>query len=164
MNAPLKTNFHTWGAVIWDDPTTKYLIDLWNSEIKSVNEIADALKTSRGSIVGKISRLRKQGIELAERKVGSRPANAAPRKSGGSHIQSSSPRRRIVVAPTPVPNSPPPNPENYVDIQGLAADHCREVMSLHPKALYCGSPKQKGSSFCPFHHAKNWVSAPPRTR
>ncbi len=165
MNAPFRVTLRRKARIqrSWSAERLEKLIEVWNAKVRSVEEIATDFNTTRGSIVGAIFRLRRQGYQLENRIVGKVPANRPPKsalpKVRGVSLQSSSPRRRIVETPTPAAAPTPPNPQSYVDIQGLAADQCREVMVLSPKALYCGSPKQHGSSFCPFHHAKNWVPA-----
>lgn len=150
-------------TVSWNKENTKLVIELWNGSKLSVQQIADEMGTTRGSVVGKIFRLRQEGVELKNRIVGLRPDGTAakprtrqprppapskhypPRKRGGSVGG--------VVSPS---NLNTPSSETYVDIAALERHHCREVMVMAPKALYCGAQKQEKSSFCPFHHAKNW--------
>lgn len=144
----------------WRNGSDKELIALWNESVLSVAEIAAKMNTTRGSIVGKIFRMRQQGVQLKQRTVGIRPDGTAakPRTRPPAPSKHYPPLKRGgsvggVVSPTTLNT---PSPENYVDIAALEYHHCREVMRLKPTALYCGSKKQERSSFCPFHHAKNW--------
>lgn len=152
-------------SAFWTPEVRQKLVELWNGSEKSVAEIADALGVSRGSIVGKISRLRKEGIELKERAVGKRPDGTPARPRPPATYKHHTPRRGgcgVVGAVLTTLNTP--SSDHYVSIEGLERHHCREVMVVGPKALYCGAQKQEKSSFCPFHHAKNWTEPMKRLR
>lgn len=150
-------------SIHWTKVNTKEVIDLWNGSVLSVQQIADKMGTTRGSIVGKIFRLRQEGVQLKNRIVGLRPDGTAakprtrqPRPPAPSKHYPPLKRGGSVGGVVSPPNLNTPTPDTYVDIVALERHHCREVMVMKPTAMYCGANKQEKSSFCPFHHAKNW--------
>jgi hypothetical protein len=149
-------------SIIWTADATEQLIALWKEGYLSVSQIGSKLGCSRNAVVGKVFRLRKDGI-LEGRKVGVRPDGSASRQNRPRKVRAAKARRapnsldirriapRIVEAPLVAPDA-----GSFVDITALERHHCREVMVMEPRPLYCGATKKDGSSFCSFHHAKNW--------
>ncbi len=115
------------------------------------------VRISRNAVIGKCHR---EGIKLAQARGG------RPRKPDGTHEKH--PRvLRLQFGPALSPSIPEPavmpvEPLN-IPLVDLEKHHCREVVSFDgAMGLFCGHPKQPGSSFCSFHHAINWVPITPK--
>lgn len=125
-----------------------------------ISEILSAvLKTriSRNAVIGKCHR---DGIELAQTR-GGRPRNpdGTPRTRRPSVLRIQF--GRCLSPSIPEPAVMPVEPLN-IPLVDLEKHHCREVVSSDGvMGLFCGHPKQPGSSFCSFHHAINWVPVTP---
>lgn len=151
----------------WNAEVIQSLITLWNEEQISVTQIADRLGTTRNAVMGKIHRLRQAGHPVKQREVGKSPEGSPRpprRRSPTTHKHSSLSAGEKSVVGVVLSHLNTPSPNHYVDIEALSSHHCREVVAVGPKALYCGAQKQEKSSFCPFHHAKNWVEPQKRMR
>jgi hypothetical protein len=62
----------------------------------------------------------------------------------------------------PEPIRPPPRPLDAtkpVLLVDLESHHCRWPVSEPRDMLFCGRPKQDGSSYCPYHTAKAYHGA-----
>ena len=137
---------------MWTDDEDKLLIELWAAG-KTSNQIADALQKSRGSIMGRVFRLRKEGVDLSARP---RP----PRKKRSyTYTPKPKPKPRVlelaaVARPIPQPVSPfisAPETEygEACDILELRFFSCRYIVKEKP-TLYCNAMVHK-HSYCEKH-------------
>jgi len=121
----------------WSDKDDKLLISLWQAGKKG-HEIAEVFKVKRGAVLGRIHRLRLNGVEIRKRPIGTQKP-CAPRKA--KPIQQ--PKKFEPVNP---------NHEAYkdpCDIMGLRYFSCRYVVSEKP-TLYCNQLIHK-HSYCEYH-------------
>lgn len=137
---------------MWTDEDDKLLIQLW-AEGKTSTQIAAEVQKSRGSVMGRVFRLRKLGIEFKERP---RPA---PKKRAWKPRPKPKPMPKVlemapVVRPIEVPKSPFMQTkevpyEEPCDIMSLRFFSCRYIVSEKP-TLYCNHMVHK-HSYCEKH-------------
>ncbi|WP_063685591.1 GcrA family cell cycle regulator [Bradyrhizobium stylosanthis] len=111
---------------VWDNPESEQVLRVMWMEGSSAALIADALRTSRNSVIGKVHRL---GLSRTQRKpkVAKRPT-----------------RSRIAQ---PRPGEPVP----FLKVKWF---HCRAVLDQRGKdglAVFCGQAKTIGSPWCVKH-------------
>lgn len=136
--------------MMWTDKEDKLLIKLWSTG-KTSNQIATVLKKSRGAIMGRIHRLRIEGVDLKARP---RP----PRKKR-IYVPKPKPKPKVlelaaVARPMPQPVSPfitAPETDygEPCDILSLRFFSCRYIVSEKP-TLYCNQMVHK-HSYCEAH-------------
>ena len=146
----------------WSAASDKRLIDMWFAG-QSANAIAVALGVSRGSVMGKVYRLRQNGV-LDYRQD---PSGWAGRKKKTPHplpklkTMASQPVQTLNLnkprEPDPVPVVAPPVPmfdpsKPYTNILQLTLDTCRYIMTedTSVSAFYCGEPVDR-KSYCKAH-------------
>lgn len=136
--------------MMWTDKEDKLLIGMWQAG-KTSSDIAKAIGKSRGAVMGRISRLREDGIDLKARP---RP----PRKKR-VYISRKKPMPKVletapVIRPINVPASPFVQSKDVpygepCDIIGLRFFSCRYIVSERP-TLYCNHMVHK-HSYCETH-------------
>lgn len=118
----------------WAENDVEILITLRKAG-KSVAFIAGELRRSPGSVHSKISRMQ---LPL------------------GAPV-----RVKVPTPPMAIPKvQPSAHPVRLVDVE---PQHCRTVLDLRGDdglAMFCGEPKQKGSSYCAEHHAEFYQPTP----
>ena len=115
-------------------------------------------RITRNAVIGKCHR---DGIALAQTRQG-RPRNRdgtpPARRPRVLRVQFG----RCLSPSIPEPAAMPVEPLK-IPLIDLEQHHCREVVSSDgAMGLFCGHPKQAGSSFCRFHHAINWMPITPK--
>ncbi|MCP3471365.1 GcrA family cell cycle regulator [Bradyrhizobium sp. CCGUVB1N3] len=117
---------------VWDNPESEQVLRAMWMQGSSAALIADALRTSRNSVIGKVHRL---GLSRTQRtpKAAKQPA-----------------RSNVV----PAPRKSKPRPGEPVPFLQAKWFHCRAVLDLRGKdglALFCGQKKAIGSPWCAKH-------------
>jgi hypothetical protein len=80
-----------------------------------------------------------------------------------AHAPINEPNFRPRKAPLPAKAEMPFEPLN-IPLVDLEKHHCREVVSPDGAiAAFCGHDKKPGSSYCPFHSARNEYLAPAKS-
>ncbi|MCP3472328.1 GcrA family cell cycle regulator [Bradyrhizobium sp. CCGUVB1N3] len=121
---------------VWDTPESEQVLRAMWMEGSSAALIADALHTSRNSVIGKVHRL---GLSRTRRKP-----KVAKQPTRRSNVV---PLRRKTAKPTKRPGEPVP----FLRVKWF---HCRAVLDQRGKdglALFCGEPKTIGSPWCVKH-------------
>jgi GcrA cell cycle regulator len=153
--------------IFWTDERIDQLKARWK-EGASAGVIAHELGVTRNAVIGKISRLRKQQIDIAHRGSGNYPLvflqGATPVKKQSVKKTSrgflSNFKRRngnvivkgAIVAPAHVPA--PVVASKPIAWAALTKDHCRYIISLEGEpVLFCGANHIDGSTYCEGHHA-----------
>lgn len=134
------------------------IVDLWNAKFPS-SEIAKALGKTRNTIVGKVWRLRRRGIEFAHHPI--KGENPKPKKVVKSpRVRSTNPiasltfknkndvNQRYKFVPREAVEAKPLN----IGFWKLKANSCRYVMNdgMPENFIFCGAPKERGS-YCEAH-------------
>lgn len=146
----------------WSAANDKRLIDMW-FEGKSAADIANILGVSRGSVMGKVYRLRQNGVldyrqdpsGWAGKKKKTPHPLPNPKTMASQPVQTlnlnkpKEPDPAPVVAP-PVPVFDPSKP--YKNILQLTYTTCRYIMTedTSTSAFYCGEPVER-RSYCKAH-------------
>ncbi len=120
---------------VWDNPESEQVLRAMWMEGSSAALIADALRTSRNSVIGKVHRL---GLSRTQRK---------PKVAKQPTRSSVVPLRRKQAKPTPRPGEPVP----FLKAKWF---HCRAVLDQRGKdglALFCGQTTTIGSPWCAKH-------------
>lgn len=147
----------------WDNPAIDTRMrELYALPECSSQEIANRLNgefgiyVSRNAVIGRANR-----IGLPPRKISSankkprKPRERKPTKYGGmTSLRFGEPL--VTFAPRIIPDAPP---SLNLTIVELRADSCRFIAG--DDHLFCGHAAQKGSSYCPAHHA---LCTQPRSR
>lgn len=124
----------------WTPEAVAELRRLWDERI-SANLIAQRMGTSKNSILGKAHRLAFPSRESPIKHVSSRPVK--PRVI------------RLPPSPTPLPIEMESSPVV------LSARETCQWIDGKPQGrttLFCGAPTVRGSSYCPKHHARCWIT------
>lgn len=141
----------------WTNEEEQLLILRWGEGVRA-REIADELARghTRNAILGKVHRMRRDGVEFAVRKTGRKTGRpkGSPNKRPPNY--NPAPRSTIKLAPTPVVDTPVVvHLFEGVPILESRHGHCRAVIghdeSLHHLAIYCGAPAVNRTSFCQGH-------------
>lgn len=134
-----------------NDELNNKIIEMWNAGMTS-GDIAHALKVTRNTIMGRVSRLRKKGVALRSiQKI--QPAIKREVKT----------RRGWVMKKQPKPKSAPvisldqfsfdmPEPPVNISIMELTERSCRYVIGSDQRrgAIYCGDTKHY-RAYCKKH-------------
>jgi len=153
------------------------IIGLWSLGIKS-GTIAALLGISRSAVMGKVNRLRAEGVDMQIRTPdGVLPSRRpAPTPYFGTRVVTLKPKAAPMPAPIVKPVLPPPPPEG-ISILDIGYAQCRwEIArddSPYRLAVYCGAGTEviRGTarSYCPEHcklayNQTPWVRKPRQTR
>lgn len=151
--------------MMWTEDQDKQLIDMWQNGAIGL-EIAKALGKTRGSIMGRINRLRQAGVYLRERprvkSENSRDARRAKErelKKLNAVVRKPKPRALIKQDEAPIDSKPividfsmSEDDESYrapCDIMELRFFSCRYIVSENP-TMYCNRIIHK-HSYCEGH-------------
>jgi len=144
----------------WTEAEEQLLKRMWE-EKASAREIATALGPTytRSAILGKISRMRRSGAQIARRQeLTPMRSQGRPKGSKNKKPPNYSPWHRDVPKQPPTPVAPTPVVESLfegVSILEAGLSHCRAVIghdeSIHKLAIYCGAPTVDKTSFCQGH-------------
>lgn len=151
----------------WTDERVSRLKQLW-ADGHSAGEIAATFReTTRNAVIGKIHRLGLSNRGPRYRSTAPKPA----RKVAVKHQE----RAPMVVAPKPAiaPVRLPKGHDepNHGGTLYLSAEHyqCKHIAG-DPRSvpidqlMVCGKPRKSGSSYCPEHHARVFVTPPKAER
>lgn len=121
----------------------------------SMGQIAYEMHLSRGSVIGKLTRLGISGKNGTEPKRVPKPkapkAPKPPKPERPAIMLTKSTPPAVIRDVPPAPNSKP------VSILDVKPHHCRSVLTKrdkrgrHSLAMFCGGQKTAGSSYCAFH-------------
>lgn len=120
---------------VWDNPESEEVLRAMWMEGSSAALIADALRTSRNSVIGKVHRL---GLSRTQRK---------PKVAKQPTRSNVVPLRRKTAKPMRRPGEPVP----FLQAKWF---HCRAVLDQRGKdglVLFCGETKAFGSPWCAKH-------------
>jgi hypothetical protein len=140
----------------WTPANEQLLIQLWAEGVPS-REIAAALgpQFTRNAILGRVHRMRGQGVEFAVRKD---LRQGRPKGSRNKRPVNYSPHTRSAakLAPTPIVESPIAIPLfEGVSILDASLGHCRAIIgrddSQQRLVIFCGAPTVGKTSFCQGH-------------
>lgn len=145
--------------------TTAKLIALWRSGATGT-EIAKALKTTRNAVIGKIFRLRSNGVDLSRATIPATPKPPRPPKA-------EKPAKKVFKPPRPKEAWPPPLTDKEqealiaekraqmererrargVKFDDLRPRDCRFILNAgHPSGyLFCGCTRSPGKPYCQEH-------------
>jgi len=140
---------------VLDDYEQK-IVDLWNAKYPA-SEIAKALGKTRNTIVGKVWRLRRHGVEFIHHpiKVSSGPKVVKPKAARASKpfsgIRFNKAPRFPKSDALPLKEAVEAKPLN-IGFWNLKANSCRYVMNdgRPENFIFCGAPKERGS-YCEAH-------------
>lgn len=140
-------------GLFWAETEIKTLERLW--ETLPAKEIGALVGKTKNAVIGKANRL---GLPMKKSKPGMRQARDITVKP--KRIRAPAPPRREPIRIAPMVLEPPVPVEGGLHIMQLEIQHCREVVGYgYPDLLarYCGHQKREGSSFCAYHHGKNYT-------
>ena len=166
MSNPHGTNQNGVGPTFWTDKVVAVLRERWAAG-DSAGVIADAIGTSRNSIIGKVRRLKLEPrkVKTALSCYDGRPVKKAAPKPRKPHVSIAT--RWGAYSAEPKPGKLPPTPVAdlvplNIPFEDLRAFHCRWMTSetTYP-STFCGHSAFVGS-WCPTHRAI--VSAPKPVR
>ncbi|UEM11926.1 GcrA family cell cycle regulator [Bradyrhizobium barranii] len=130
---------------VWDDPNSEQVLRTMWTQGASAALIADALQTSRNSVIGKVHRL---GLSRTQRK---------PKLAKQPTRSNVVPMRRKTARPIKRPGEPVP----FLKAKWF---HCRAVLDQRGKdglVLFCGETKVFGSPWCAKHRRAYTASRVP---
>jgi len=143
----------------WTDESIERVMTLWNKGL-TATEIGEICGMSRGTIMGKISRLRDKGNSLPNRTTSN---VAAPKKFAAPTVKSRAAKGEEKQGEQlpPLPISPPPLPQELPLINGwnsvvsevyqLKMRECRFPLG-EPMTGFCRLPLEKfHTSYCAYH-------------
>ena len=151
------------------------IIGLWSLGIKS-GTIAALLGISRSAVMGKVNRLRAEGVDMQIRTPdGVLPSRRpAPTPYFGTRVVTLKPKAAPMPAPIAKPVLPPPPPEG-ISILEIGYAQCRWILgrddTSYHLAIYCGAGTEvvrgHARSYCPEHcklayNQTEWVRKPRR--
>jgi len=151
------------------------IIGLWSLGVKS-GTIASLLGITRNAVIGKVHRLRAQGVDMTIRA----PELTGPRAKRpvyfGTRVITLKPKPAPMPAPIVKPILQPPPPEG-VSILDIGYAQCRWEIGRddgpYRLAIYCGAGTEthnnSARSYCPEHcklayNQTPWVRKPRQTR
>lgn len=135
------------------------VIGLWSLGIKS-GTIAGLLGISRAAVMGKVFRLRAEGVDMAVRAPNQiiYRGHTAPPVYFGTRVVPLKPKPEPMPAPIVKPELPPPPPEG-IGILAIGYAQCRWITdhddSPYHLAIFCGAATEvvrgNARSYCPEH-------------
>lgn len=139
------------------------IAELWNSGLTS-SAIAQRMGITRSAVLGRVSRLKKQGVITRIENIDKRnhrwrkPAEVvrAPRPVVPTSpvIKMMTPKPPKPVVPEPVLVWPPAKPTEPKLLLELGYNECRfPVRSERDIHHFCAKPIKQNSCYCPEHHA-----------
>lgn len=133
----------------WWPERTALLRELWDRGW-SANRIAQELGSglSRSAVIGKVHRLK-----LTRRKASPSVKVIRPHPKHRP-VRREKFQMQIPGPPRPLPKTSPPAPQSSpVSFMDAGPEHCRWINGepAGPDTIFCGAPKQDGSSYCPYH-------------
>lgn len=132
----------------WTDKDTQEVIRLWN-EGYSAGQIANKFEVTRSSVMGKVARLRKRGVQMRTFfPAQSKPVHRAKaQRKNGFGIYSKAKPPALSVKPY-VPHLPAVEEACNKPFLELGCGDCRFPVSEHH---YCARQSPDGSSYCEMH-------------
>lgn len=136
--------------MIWTDEESNTLIQLWREGLKGI-DIAKQLGKSRGAVMGRISRLREEGVDLQTRPRPPRKKRVYPsRKKPKPRVLESAPVVRPIQQPVSIFTQAKDVPYGEpCDILSLRFFSCRYIVEDNP-TMYCNHMVHK-HSYCEKH-------------
>lgn len=147
----------------WSSIDEQMIVNLWNDGYTGY-EIARVLKTTRSAILGKISRMRKSGMEFKrdylpmEERVANAKLRKAPHPNPLSKTKTMKlayiPKAGEIKPPTPIPTKAPvPINCKPIPFSKLTNKTCKFSVSgnLPADYLFCGAPVHK-NCLCEDHY------------
>ena len=146
------------GRGCWTGERDAQLRALWMQEDPrlSTREIGLAMGLTKNAIVGRAQRLGLPGRPSPILQPVAKPdADPKPRRLDA--------RRAVTLRPAPAAVAPvvPAPPALPARLAGSRPGRACRYIAGQPAGLatvYCDAPTQRGSSYCPHHHAICWVS------
>jgi GcrA cell cycle regulator len=140
------------GSPKWKDDSDKQLKELLRQGL-TYDQIASVMKRSRGSVIGRASRLELKSAQ-ADRY---NPSHKVRKPRAPAPVPPAErPPEPVQAAPEPVPEVVPPVPTapTGITIDKLLSTHCRWPLGdpARPDFSFCGEPKQPHRSYCDHHH------------
>ena len=127
------------------------IVVMWNEGITS-GEIAKELGVTRNVVIGRVSRLRKNGVTLRSlQKIKPSTKREVKTRMGWVMKRQPKPKNAPVISLDQFTFDSPP-PVQRVDITQLTSLSCRYILDQDPKrgALYCGDTRHY-RSYCEAH-------------
>jgi hypothetical protein len=140
-------------GLFWTDEESEMLKRLW--ETRSAKDIGALMGKTRNAVIGKANRL---GLPMKKAAPGMRQARDITVRP--KRVRAPAPPRLKPIRLAPMVLEEPVPVDGGLHIMQLETRHCREVVGYgHPDLLarYCGHQKAQGSSFCAYHHGKNYT-------
>ncbi len=138
-------------GTLWTVEQDARLKELWPDQ--SAREIGALMGKTRNSVIGRANRL---ALPMKKAKPGRPRVARVPRPPRPPRVMMTHrPTKRI--EPAIIPEPMPVN--GGLHIMELEHRHCREVIGYGAPdklARYCGVDKKEGSSFCEYHHRRNF--------
>lgn len=170
------------GPFRWTPEKVEIAVALWNRG-ESAGEIAKTLRTTRGSVCGKLDRLRRAGVEVMRRPAARRIRPADIRKAEALRRKKEQQERQgppatpcdvsedvtsvtqtreddatpapHYVAPKTWPGWRCPDRSNEKLLVESSRNDCLYIVAGRgEEAVVCGRPAKHGSSYCTEHHAR----------
>lgn len=149
----------------WPSQAKARFEELWATDL-SCKQIAAALSKEFGldltasSVTGQRNRL---GLPTRPHPIRDRPKRL-PRKSSGLSVSKSKDQRRLDTAPGAVRETDkraelPARPKPASEPVLRPGSECQWTDSHGAPWVFCGATCQAGSSYCPEHHARVYMSA-----
>lgn len=135
-------------SVDWNEENTNKLKTMWADGYNGSQIAAEIPHATRNAVMGKLNRL-----GLSGRKPKKAPKPRAPRVRTATGAPRSKKQKIEPLAPV-IPPAPDMKRVSYADNDGC-------MWELEQKGIYCGAPKAKGYSFCPYH---NHIARPAREK
>jgi len=137
----------------WPRVDEKLVIELWNKGLTGL-QIARELKTTRSAILGKIARLRRNGVVFERQHTPREKANKefVPKRS-----RARPPSLAVIPKVAPVLPVSKPKPAGYmgqsIPFKKITNKTCKYSVSgdIPEDFLFCGDPVYK-KSFCEHHY------------
>ena len=151
---------------LWPFAKVEQLIEMFRSGLTS-REIAKSMKVGRGSISGKVMRLREEGRlpKVEKRQAKPLPSRMNNLRKTPAPGEAAAPKAAPETKPT---RAPPPLEHATFNGTGVTLVERRSSTCAFPVAgvgaetLFCG--QKAGRSYCPAHHAIVYVPPAPRKR
>jgi len=143
-----------------DQETVDVILKMWADDCTG-SQIARVLNMTRNAVMGKLARLRAQGLIKYRDPGQCKNASKEERAMRRTHV----PPGMKTKKDKPLPPLPPMiDGARPLRLMELTPDSCRFIINDSNKAsdfMFCGRPK-KGKSYCADHHALCYTAATPR--